>query len=164
MGHTRTRVTVLVLALEALGFVLLGFAIWLAGGTSLACKQESPEKLSCVLEERRLLWLLQVREVDLDGIEEVRVEESGSPWLEIENPQGASRTLHGSVSTTEADAYQLDSLRKSGGAPITIVRSDLGWALLTAIFGVLWLVVISLIMKEFLGFHTPWWVGLFRRT
>ena len=81
----------------------------------------------------------------------------------LETGAGQERTLHGGFPTTEADAFQLESLRQNGGAPISLVRSDLGWALLTAIFGFLWLIVISLIMREFLGFHTPWWIGVFRR-
>lgn len=163
MGRTRTRVTLLVLGLELLGFVLLGFAFWLAGGTELACRPESPGRLTCVLEERRLVWLLKVREIEIPGITAARVDSAEPTWLVVDNAAGAHRTLRGSPPSTEADAFQLEALRKNGGAPIGVVRGDLGWAFLTATFGLLWLIVISLIMKEFLGFHTPWWVGLFRR-
>lgn len=163
MGRTRTRVTVLVLGLELLGFVLLGFALWLAGETRLSCQPEGAGRLSCVLEERRLVWLLQVREEKRQGVVAAKVDDADASWLVVENATGEHRTLRGSRSTTEADVYQLEALRQHGGAPQVVVRGDLGWALLTATFGFLWLIVISLIMKEFLGFHTPWWVGLFRR-
>lgn len=155
--------TFLVLGLELLGFVLLGFAVWLAGETRLSCQPEGPGQLACLLEERRLVWLLPVRKETQAGVTAAGVDPADPSWLVVENAAGVHRTLRGSRPTTEADAYQLESLRQHGGAPITVVRGDLGWALLTATFGLLWLVVISLIMKEFLGFHTPWWVGLFRR-
>jgi hypothetical protein len=34
---------------------------------------------------------------------------------------------------------------------------DLWLALILGGFAILWLSVISLIMREFLGLHTPWW-------
>lgn len=157
----------LVLGLELLGFVLLGFAVWLAGDTRLTCTPEakagSGGRLDCVIEERRLLWLLQMRQEPVPGVAEIAVDPDDETWLLARGEAGEQRTIRGSRTTTEADAYQLEALRQHGGAPISVVRSDLGWSLLTATFGFLWLIVISLIMKEFLGFHTPWWVGLFRR-
>jgi hypothetical protein len=162
LGHTRTRVTVLVLGLELLGFVLLGFAVWLAGETSLACQPAGEARLDCTLSERRLLWLLPVRDEKIAGVEAIEVDVADKAWLVARTAAGPRRTLRGSAATTEADAFQLESTRRQGGAPSAVVRSDLGWALLTAAFGFLWLIVISLIMREFLGFHTPWWVSLFR--
>lgn len=164
MGHTRTRVTVLVLGLELLGFVLLGFALWLAGDTRLTCRSEpGGGALRCVFEERRLVYLLTVRQLELPGVSAVSVDPADPAWLLATTSAGPQRTLRGSPATTEADAFQLESLRQAGGPPLTLERGDLGWALLTATFGFLWLIVISLIMREFLGFHTPWWLGLFRR-
>ncbi len=100
MGHTRTRVTVLVLALEALGFVLLGFALWLAGDTRLACRPEGALKLTCTLEERRLLWLLEVREEHHAGIDAVRADREDRAWLVVEERSGPRRILRGSPGTT----------------------------------------------------------------
>lgn len=155
--------TVLVLGLELLGFVLLGFAIWLAGETRLTCAPASEARLDCRLEERRLLWLLPVRDQTIAGVEAIEIDAADPAWLVARTAEGPRRTLRASAATTEADVFQLESTRRLGGSPSGVVRSDLGWALLTAAFGFLWLIVISLIMREFLGFHTPWWVGVFRR-
>ena len=153
----------LVLGLELLGFVLLGFAIWLAGETRLECRPAGEARLDCELEERRLLWLLPARDEKIPGVEAVEIDAADPAWLVARTAQGPRRTLRGSHATTAADVFQLESTRRQGGASSGVVRSDLGWALLTAAFGLLWLIVISLIMREFLGFHTPWWVSLFRR-
>lgn len=165
MGKTRNRVTLLVLGLEGLGFLLLAFAFWLAGDTRLTCETaEAKGRLLCVLEERRLAYMLTVRQVQLTEVRGAHPDAEDGAWLVLETGGGQERTLHGGFPTTEADSFQLESLRQNGGQPISLVRSDLGWALLTAIFGFLWLIVISLIMREFLGFHTPWWASFFRRT
>ncbi len=88
LGHARTRVTALVLALEALGFVLLGFAIWLAGETRLACRPEGALQLTCVLEERRLVWLLEMREESTPASTRCGSTATTPAWLVVEERKG----------------------------------------------------------------------------
>lgn len=165
MGSTRRRVTILVLALESIGFVLLAFALWLAGEARLRCTAEAGQQLSCEFEERRLVYLWPFREADWRGVKAATVGGEVDPArrsILLRTAAGEFRTLLGGAERTTREVAALENLRLSGGEPVLLVRSDLGWALLAAVFGLTWLLVISLIMREFLGFHTPWWWRLFQ--
>lgn len=165
MGSTRRRVTILVLALESIGFVLLAFAVWLAGETRLRCEQTAPGTLACSFEERRLVYLWPFRDATWTGIGGVSAGPADDATRRsiVLHAQGADhRALAGRTERVGREVAELDALRTGGGPPVELVRSDLGWAALAAAFGCLWLVVISLIMREFIGFHTPWWWRLFQ--
>jgi hypothetical protein len=163
VGRTRRRVTVLVLALESIGFVLLAFALWLAGETRLECRPAASSTLSCHFEERRLVYLWPWRSAAIEGVvagESARGDDLSSRFLVLHGAAGPQRTLLGGAARTQRDVEGLAAALKAG-EPFAAHRSDLGWALLSAAFGFIWLIVISLIMREFLGFHTPWWWRLF---
>lgn len=157
----------MVLALEAFGLFLLGSAAWLAGERRLRCERApvrgDASPVACVAEVRRALWLVTASRRRID---DVRVVEATPPalgsnahWLRVVSETDAVRVLDGSAERTREDVQRLRALLDdpSASGPVLVRRYDWPLALAVGAFGALWMVVISLIMREFLGFHTPWW-------
>lgn len=162
MGKTRRRVTFLVLSLEAIGLGLLCAAIYIAGEQRLSCEPGAEGGVACVAETRRVVWLVTVERRAFESIDGVEVAPPAvgrrEHWLTLETAEGPVRVLPGSAARTAADVERLEALidgRTEG--KLVFSRSLARWALASAAFGCLWVLVISLIMREFLGYHTPWW-------
>lgn len=166
MGKTRRRVTFLVLSLEAMGLAVLGLALYLVGDSRLECHWEG-DKVVCEASARRLFGLLRFearRYADVSGA--VREEPAlgrFEHWLVLETTVGRERVLPGTQARTEADVEQLRAVFEGREMAHAARRSAAPLAFAAAAFGCLWVMVISLIMREFLGFHTPWWLRVFRR-
>ncbi|MEO1086131.1 MAG: hypothetical protein AAFY88_17975 [Acidobacteriota bacterium] len=166
MGKTRRRVTFLVLSMEAIGLAVLGLALYLVGDSKLECQRQG-EKVLCEASARRLFGLLRfdsrtyadVTGADRDGPALGRFEH----WLVLEADGARHRVLPGSKARTDADLERLRAVLDGESDRYLAKRSEALWALAAAAFGCLWIMVISLIMREFLGFHTPWWWRLFGR-
>ncbi|MEM1205890.1 MAG: hypothetical protein AAGN66_21850 [Acidobacteriota bacterium] len=168
--------TFLVLSLEAIGLMLLVVAAYWAGEVRLHCERTG-ERVRCVAEEKRCLGLVAVQTRTFD---DVRGAGSQPPamarvdhWLSLElATDGASvnagergpwvRVLAGGEARTLEDVGRVRELLEGRSeGPLVLRRSSLLWALLAAAFGCVWLLVISLIMREFLGYHIPWWTRAF---
>ena len=177
MGKTRRRVTFLVLSLEALGLGMLALAVYLAGDVTLKCErpttaaagQRAP--LICEASERRLVWLFTFHRRSYTDVRGVVAEPPAlgrnEHWLSLETGSGRQRVLAGGARRTASDVARLQAFlagEGSGEADVELVlrRSAAPWALAAAFFGFMWILVISLIMREFLGYHTPWWWRAFR--
>ena len=160
MGKTRKRVTFLVLSLEALGFVFLGLALYLVGDSKLECRRDG-ERVFCEASARRLFGLLRFETRSYSSVIGVDREEPAigriEHWLVLETQDGRERVLPGSQSRTEADVERLQRLFDGREQDLAIGRSAAPLAFAAAVFGCLWIFIISLIMREFLDFHTPWW-------
>ncbi|MEM8994074.1 MAG: hypothetical protein AAGF23_04700 [Acidobacteriota bacterium] len=166
MGKTRRRVTFLVLSMEAIGLAVLGLALYLAGGSKLECRR-SGETVQCEASAHRLFGLLRfdsrtyadVTGADRDEPALGRFEH----WLVLESEGARHRVLPGSEARTDADLGRLREVLDGRTDRYLAKRSAAILALAAAAFGCLWIMVISLIMREFLGFHTPWWWRLLGR-
>ncbi|MEL7060668.1 MAG: hypothetical protein AAGN46_11635 [Acidobacteriota bacterium] len=169
MGRTRRRVTILVLSLEALGLLLLGFAAWAAGERRLECMRVQ-ETVACTAEVRRAFGLIAVGSRRFSPVDAVRSEPpavgDSRHWLALVVDDRSTRVLPGEAAEVAEQVARIEAfLADPESEDQLVLRRSLGWiALGLAIFGVGWLLVISLIMREFLGFHTPWWWRLIRRS
>ena len=165
MGKTRKRVTFLVLSLEAIGLLMLALSVYLAGAMQLTCEKASASdgaRISCEATEKRFLGLVTLqrrRYQDVHGAEaEPPALGRTDYWLSLSTPQGNARILAGSRSHTDDDVRQVNEwLRQDAPEPLVLKRSAAPFAAAAAVFGCIWILVISLIMREFLGYHTPWW-------
>lgn len=161
MGKTRKRVTVLVLSLEALGFCMLALAIYLAGELSLSCER-ADDGVVCQATERRILGLVTWQRRVYGSVIGADIEPPAlgrsDHWLVVETVKGRERVLAGSRERTLRDAERLRAFLE-GESPdrLESSRSAAPVALGAALFGFAWIALISLIMREFLGYHTPWW-------
>ena len=174
MGKTRRRVTFLVLSLEAIGLVLLMAAAYWAGEVRLHCERFNGV-VACTAEEKRCLGLLVVQRQRYEDVRAAGIEPPAMArvdhWLSLDLGSGEGtngggeqvRVLPGGEARTRADAERLSQLLAgTEPGPLLLRRSSRLWAL-AAVFGFGWLLVISLIMREFLGYHTPWWWRWFGR-
>lgn len=173
MGSTRKRVTVLVLSLEALGLCMLGLSVYLAGEVRLGCERAAGV-VECHASEHRFLGLVTWHRRSYGAVTEVTVEPPAlgrsDHWLSVVTAEGPRRVLPGNEVRTRRDVERLraflDGSGDGGGndpEKIRLGRSAAPVALAAALFGCLWIAVISLIMREFLGYHTPWWWSFGRR-
>lgn len=170
MGKTRRRVTLLVLSLESMGLLMLLLAAYLAGDYRLSCERAADgveQSVVCQAQERRCLWLMTVHRQQFTGVRDAvsRPPALGRSdhWLSVVTEDGELRVLAGSANATKVDVKRLRGfLAQDSRGPLVLSRSAAPWAVAAAIFGCLWLLFISLIMREFLGYHTPWWVRILR--
>lgn len=170
MGKTRTRVTFLVLSLESIGFLMLALALYLAGGVQMQCNKSagSPAEVSCRATQKRgfgLIGLHDRRYSPVTGASTLRPALGRSEfWLSLETPDRTERVMAGTRARTEREVEALNTwLTSSSRDPFELRRSTTLWAVGTAFFGCIWIFVISLIMREFLGYHTPWWLRALNR-
>ena len=165
MGKTRTRVTFLVLSLEGIGLLMLAFSVYLAGSMHLECEKRSDSegmRISCEATEQRFLGLVTLQHRRYENVEGVFAETPGLGrsdfWLTLKTGDGTDRILAGSRGRTDADVQFVETWMSQADNPkLSLQRSAAPWAVAAAIFGCVWIFVISLIMREFLGYHTPWW-------
>ncbi|MEM1181682.1 MAG: hypothetical protein AAGM22_25285 [Acidobacteriota bacterium] len=174
MGKTRTRVTFLVLSMEAMGIAVLGLALYLVGDSRVECRRAegaapsaSRDTVVCEASARRLFGLLRFESRTYGEVSGFARDEPAlgrfEHWLVLETPGGRERVLPGSEARTEADLERLRAVLAGQAESYATRRSAAPLAFAAAAFGCLWIMVISLIMREFLGFHTPWWWRLFGR-
>ncbi len=165
MGKTRKRVTFLILSLEGIGLLMLVVSVYLAGSMRLECEKLSDSggiKISCEATEQRFLGLVTLQHRRYENVEGVVAETPGLGrsdfWLTLNTSTGSDRILAGSRTRTDVDVKHVNSWMQGGETPkLALQRSAAPWAVTAAIFGCVWIFVISLIMREFLGYHTPWW-------
>lgn len=162
MGKTRKRVTFLVLSLEGIGLVMIFVAIYLAGDVRLSCDRATSTTAQCRAEEKRFLGLISMHRLEYDAVSaavsELPAVGRSDHWLSLEGPSGATRVLAGSERRTREDVARFNTwIQDETSDTLDLRRSAAPWALGTALFGCVWIFVISLIMREFLGYHTPWW-------
>ncbi|MEM6795952.1 MAG: hypothetical protein AAF725_18400, partial [Acidobacteriota bacterium] len=119
--------------------------------------------VTCEATERRVLGLLTFQTRSYGRVTGVS---TGMPalgrwehWLVLETESGPQRVLAGTEARTSSDADRLRQLieGRAGEDSLVTSRSAAPVALAAAVFGCLWILIISLIMREFLGYHTPWW-------
>ncbi len=164
MGRTRNRVTVLVLCLEFIGLIMLLSAIYLAGALRLDCIRSPGQfgAIECTASEHRFFGLLQLQTrqyLEVTGaFSEPPAVGRIDHWVGLETADGRVQVL-GSLTQERAveDAQALQELVAGSRERVTLSRSAAPLALAAAVFGCLWILIISLIMREFLGYHTPWW-------
>lgn len=162
VGRTRRRVTILVLTLEFLGLLLLVTSLYLAGGQKLACQPHAGAQ-DCTFQERRILGLLPIGRKEVRGVTGARVEvDGGLAYLVLATDTGETWIKAASEHRLEGDAARL-RVALEQGEPLKLVWSDLLLAVAVGAFGLLWLTLMVLIMREFLGYHTPWWWRVLRR-
>ena len=165
MGKTRKRVTLLVLSLESIGLLMLLMALYLAGEMRLSCEKSpgSPTVVTCKATEKRFIGLITLQNRRYDQVLSAASEPPAlgrhDYWLSLNTPEGVGRILAGSRSRTEKQVAEVNAWLKSPSrSPLIFRRSAAPWAMGMAIFGCFWIILISLIMREFLGYHTPWWL------
>lgn len=147
---------------------MLGLSIYLAGEMRLSCTKTPPSasvevnSVGCEAVERRILGLVTLQNRTYAGVSSATVESPAlgrsEYWLSLSTSDGSERVLAGGQARTEKDVSTFnDWLQGNGEVSLELKRSAAPWALGTALFGCIWIFVISLIMREFLGYHTPWW-------
>ena len=149
--------------------MMLLVAIYIAGETRLDCvglAQDGPASAAaeadCRAEEKRFLGLVSMQSRAYEGVTAAHSQPPALGrsdfWLSLEGRGETARVLAGSERRTAQDVERFNLwLRESSPEPLTVRRSTWLWAFGAALFGGLWIFVISLIMREFLGYHTPWW-------
>lgn len=163
MGRTRRRVTFLVLTLESLGLLLLVSSIYVAGGQRLRCDPRAQGGHECVFQEQRVLGLLPMGQQRFEGVTGARIEGTGGVSTLVLSTSGGERRVAAiSEQRLRGDVARLDAAFAAGEA-VVLVWSDALLAVAVGAFGLLWLTLMVLIMREFLGYHTPWWWRLLRR-
>ena len=163
VGRTRRRVTILVLTLEFLGLLLLVSSIYVAGGQRLRCDPRAVGGHVCTFEEQRVLGLLPVGRKEIDDVTGVRIEGSGGvAQLVLESTAGDLRVIAVGEQRLRGDVARLEAGFAAGEA-VVLAWSDVLLAVAMGAFGLLWLTLMLLIMREFLGYHTPWWWRILRR-
>lgn len=163
MGKTRRRVTFLVLTLEFLGLLLLVTSIYLAGGQRLRCVPSPTGGHDCSFRERRVLGLLPMGQQRFEGVTDAQVAGSGAlAQLVLVTPSGTRHVTSVGVERLHGDVARLRDAFASGEA-VALAWSDVVPAVAVGAFGLLWLTLMVLIMREFLGYHTPWWWRMMRR-
>lgn len=153
----------MVLTLEFLGLLLLVSSIYVAGGQRLRCDPSAAVGHSCTFAEQRVLGLLSVGVQQIDDVTGARIEGTGGVGqLVLETPDGEVRVAAVGEQRLRGDVARLEAAFASGEA-VVLAWSDALLAVAMAAFGLLWLTLMLLIMREFLGYHIPWWWRLFRR-
>lgn len=162
LGRTRRRVTVLVLTLESLGLLLLVSSVYIAGGQRLRCDPNTVGRHDCTFVQQRVLGLLPVGEIRIDNVSGARVEgDGGVAHLVLETSAGDRRVASIGEQRLRGDVALLRAAFESREA-LVLAWSDVLLAVAMGAFGLLWLTLMVLIMREFLGYHTPWWWRVLR--
>ena len=147
----------MVLTLEFLGLMLLVTSIYVAGGQRLRCDPRAQGGYDCVFVEQRVMGLLPVGETRISGVIGAQVEgEGGVAHLVLQTSAADRRVAAISEQRLRGDVARLQAAFAAGEA-VVLVWSDALLAVALAAFGLLWLTLMVLIMREFLGYHTPWW-------
>lgn len=144
------------LTLEFLGLLLLVSSIYVAGGQRLRCDPRAAVGHVCTFEEQRILGLLRVGVQEIDDVTGARIEGSGVAQLVLETPAGEHRVTAVGEQRLRGDVARLEAAFAAGEA-VVLAWSDALLAVAMGAFGLLWLTLMLLIMREFLGYHTPWW-------
>ncbi|MEM9554475.1 MAG: hypothetical protein AAGC60_09460 [Acidobacteriota bacterium] len=151
------------LSLEGLGLLLVVVGLWMLGEHRLTCERSAEGHIACLAEVRRVAWLLTPRRQELRPVVGVDAAApslgSDEHWLRLDADGEPVRVLSGTARRTAEDVERLRRLVEGDAAaePVVVRRADWPVGLALIAFGATWVLVISLIMREFLGFHTPWW-------
>ena len=144
------------LTLEFLGLLLLVSSIYVAGGQRLRCDPRAAGGHVCTYEEQRILGLLRVGVRSFDDVTGARLEGGGVAQRVLQTHSGEHRVTAVGEQRLRGDVARLEAAFASGEA-VVLAWSDALLAVAMGAFGLLWLTLMVLIMREFLGYHTPWW-------
>ena len=144
------------LTLEFLGLMLLVSSVYVAGGQRLRCDPRAVGGYACTFDEQRILGLLRVGARQFDGVTGARMEGTGVSQLVLQTATGEHRVVAVGEQRMRGDVARLEAAFASGEA-VVLAWSDALLAVALGAFGLLWLTLMLLIMREFLGYHTPWW-------
>jgi hypothetical protein len=151
------------LTLEFLGLMLLASSVYLAGGQRLRCAPSAAGGHDCTFRERRVLGLLPMGQQRFAGVTDALVEgPQGVAQLVLVTSTGPQRVTLVGEERLQGDVARLRAAF-AAGETVSLAWSDVLLAAALAAFGLLWLTLMVLIMKEFLGYHTPWWWRVLRR-
>ena len=148
---------------------MLFLAVYLAGEVRLRCER-AEDGVVCQATERRILGLVTWQERSYGSVIGVDTEPPAlgrsDYWLVVETAEGRERVLAGGKERTRRDVERLRAFLEASGQAeerMETSRSAAPVALAAALFGCAWIALISLIMREFLDYHTPWWWPFGRR-